>query len=300
MFKNATIYRIEGLPTLQALEDGAKASTFEPTGPTQLLSAGWVPPRGHPNGALVEAVNGQWIMKLCIETRSVPTQAVKKGVEKAADLIEKEHGRRPKGKRLKELKDEVIQGLLPKAFPKTKAFTVWVDPKAMVVVVDSASNKPPQMAVLLLQKAGVIKAMNFMPRLSPSVVMDSWLTAGDTGLPNFSIGTSAVLETRGDTGESVAHTNRELDTDEVKEHLRQGYSTTSLQVYWNRRVRFNMGDSSSVLRSIKLLDSALQERPKDGADSFDADAAIYTGELSRLIADFWEALGGEYVQPPPF
>ena len=58
------------------------------------------------------------------------------------------------------------------------------------------------------------------------------------------------------------------------------------------------------VKRIKLLDVVLegvQENGKDD-DGFDTDAAIVTGELSGLIPDLLEALGGELsvdASPPP-
>ena len=58
------------------------------------------------------------------------------------------------------------------------------------------------------------------------------------------------------------------------------------------------------MRKLKMLDVVLKEA-EDGKgkddDNFDANAAILTGELSQLIPDLLEALGGEAemaVQPP--
>jgi recombination associated protein RdgC len=59
-------------------------------------------------------------------------------------------------------------------------------------------------------------------------------------------------------------------------------------------VSFTLTDMAQV-KKIKLLDVVLdgqQDKGKDD-DGFDADAAIVTGELSGLIPDLLEALGGE-------
>jgi recombination associated protein RdgC len=59
-------------------------------------------------------------------------------------------------------------------------------------------------------------------------------------------------------------------------------------------VSFVLTDMAQI-RKLKLLDVVLegmQDKGKDD-DGFDADAAIVTGELSALIPDLLEALGGE-------
>ena len=63
---------------------------------------------------------------------------------------------------------------------------------------------------------------------------------------------------------------------------------------WNERISFVLTDMAQI-KKIKLLDVVLdgvQENGKDD-DGFDSDAAIVTGELSNLISDLLEALGGE-------
>lgn len=302
MFKNATIYRVPGLPALEAALTASQGQAFHPCGPTQPQSYGWAPPRGHANGALIEAIGQQWILKLCIETRAVPAQAVKKALDEAASLVEKETGRRPRGKRLKEMKEEVIQTMMPKAFPKTKACIVWIDCLNETLVIDTASESVATLAAILLQQAfgPDFKPMRFLTKHAPSTLMQAWLKDGGTSNVDFSIGASAKLEGSGDTGESVTYTNRELDTDEVKLHLSQGSVVASLAVHWGNRAKFTMTSNGSVLRGIKLTDAALISYGGEKEDSFDADVAIYTGELARLIPDFWAALGGEYTEPPPF
>jgi recombination associated protein RdgC len=58
-----------------------------------------------------------------------------------------------------------------------------------------------------------------------------------------------------------------------------------------------------VLKKIEFLDGVYEGHPpgnhRDADEAFDADAAIATGELIRLIPDLLDALGGEQ-QPGMF
>lgn len=47
-----------------------------------------------------------------------------------------------------------------------------------------------------------------------------------------------------------------------------------------------------IIKKLAFLDVVFESSNKDGADAFDADVAITTGELSKLIPDLIDALGG--------
>ena len=83
MFKNALVYRITQWeqPTLAHLEERLAAARFAECGATQMEAMGAVEPRGEKHGALLEAVAGQWILRLCSERKVVPGSAVKARLE---------------------------------------------------------------------------------------------------------------------------------------------------------------------------------------------------------------------------
>ena len=143
MFKNALVYRIAdwNQPELTALEEKLGANRFVECGASQAESFGWVEPRGEKNAPMVEVVGGQLVMRLVIETKAVPSSAIKSRLEAELDKIEADTGRRPKGKRAKEMKEQIVHELLPRAFSKRSTTTVWVDAKAKLLVVDAASTK---------------------------------------------------------------------------------------------------------------------------------------------------------------
>lgn len=92
MFKALTIYRIASgwAPALEAMETALMSAKFVPCGATQDKSVGWVPPRGNEHDSMVEAIDGQRIMKLRIETKSVPGATVREKAQAEADHIARE------------------------------------------------------------------------------------------------------------------------------------------------------------------------------------------------------------------
>jgi len=90
MFKNVIVYRIDQWerPAVAELETRLDAARFVECGASQSESLGWVEPRGEKHGPLIESVAGQWILKLCTETKAVPGGAVKSQLEaRLVDLI---------------------------------------------------------------------------------------------------------------------------------------------------------------------------------------------------------------------
>ena len=296
MFKNALVYRIEHWdpPTLAEFEKRLGGARFVECGPSQPESAGWVAPRGDKHAALAESVGGQLILKLANETKAVPGRVVKDQVEAELDKIEKDTGRRPKGKRVKELKESVVHALLPRAFPKRSETIIWVDAKAGLVVVGAASMKKADAVVtrLLDLLGGGLKMSLLQTQLSPAVAMAAWLSDKEAP-PGFTVDRDCELKQPDSEKAAVRYARHTLDIDEVGEHIKQGKLPTQLALTWDSRVSFVLTENFAI-KKIKLLDVVLEgkETSGKGDNGFDADVAISTGELGKLIPDLVEALGG--------
>jgi len=299
MFKNALIYRITQWepPSLADIEDRLSRARFAECAATQTESAGWVEPRGEKHGALAEAVGGsQLMLRLCTETKAVPASVVKRRVEEQLDKIQAETGRRPKGKIAKELKEQVQHELLPRAFPKRSTTWVWVDMERHQVVVDTASLKKADKVTALLVEllGGGLTLTLLQTELSPAGAMSAWLAEREAPA-GFAIDRECELKQPDSEKATVRYARHTLDIEEVGEHIKQGKLPTQLALTWDGRVSFVLTEGLA-LKKLKLLDVVLEdhEKAQAGRDGgFDADAALVTGELSRLIPDLVEALGGE-------
>ena len=296
MFKNAIVYRIDQWeqPPMAELETRLDAARFVECGASQQESFGWVEPRGEKHGPLVENVAGQWILKLCTETKAVPGGAIKTQLEARLDKIEQETGRRPKGKHAKELKEEIVHELLPRAFPKRGTTPVWIDLDARLVMIGAGSAKKADKIITLLTEllSGGIRLDLVQTQLSASTAMAEWLSAKKAP-SGFTIDRECELKQPDSEKSLVRYARHTLDIDEVGEHIKQGKLPTQLALTWDSRVSFVLTEQFAI-KKIKLLDVVLegQEKSGKGDNGFDADVAITTGELGKLIPDLVEALGG--------
>ncbi len=295
MFKNLIIYRIanDWQPNAEKLEDALEQERFEPCGATQALSAGWVPPRGEPGARLLEEIDDHWLLTLRLEKRVLPGSVVREHVEELAEKIEQETGRRPGKKQQRDMKEQVELELLPRAFTLQSHLRVWISPKQHLLMVDAGSiGKADELITLLVKADSSINLHLLQSAESPAACMAAWLM---DGVPpkDFVIDRDCELKAADEMKAAVRYARHNLDTDEVKAHLTSGKMPTRLAMTWKERVSFTLTDTLQV-KGIKFLDIVFDGRDKPAKDeAFDVDAALATGELSQLIPDLVEGLGGE-------
>ena len=292
MFKNITIYKINPSwsQDLAVAQDSLFSARFIECGPFQEKSIGWVEPRGEENGAMIESIGGQWILKIQSESKILPGSVVKNAAKKKCDLIEETTGRKPGKKEKREISDDVRQGLLAQSFTKVSSSYVWIDRDSGVLVVESSSQSYSDQVLTLLVKCLDGFSITLLDTgTSPSACMSSWLTDADTLPAQFTADRDCVLKAVDESRASIRYARHALDTDEVRAHIASGKIPALLAMTWNGRVSFVLSNTGSI-KKIDFLDVVFESEKDSG---FDADAAIATGELKRMIPDLIDALGGE-------
>lgn len=308
MFKTLSFYRLEQFqcPDLQALEQALAASAFVPCSPSQPESSGWVPPRGKKSVALAERLGPHLLLQLCTERRPLPASAVAAALEERIERFKQETGReRVSGKLKKQLKEEVILDLMPRAFSKRSHTLVWLDTEQQMLALNTSTSAVSDKVISLLIEvlAAVPGGTRFVVRpvqtaLSPATCMAQWLSSQEAP-PGLSIDQDCELKTPDDRKSSVRYSRHTLELDEIGQHITEGKLPTQLALTWRGRVSFVLTDRGQV-KKIKLLDVAMDDAPPAEEDRFDADATLATSELSQLLVDLLEALGGEQpVGGPP-
>ena len=295
MFKNLLIQRLAALPAADAVQAEAAlvAQCFVPCGASQPVSLGWVPPRGEAHGPLLEIIGGHWLMRLMIEQKMLPGAVVKRRCDEMAQRIEADTGRKPGKKQRKELKDQAMLELLPQAFTKQMSLPVWIAPEQRLVMVDTASaSKADEIVSLLTKGLPGLAVEPLHTALSPAAAMADWLLSGEPPA-EFSVDRECELKSADEMKSVVRYARHPLDIDEVRQHIASGKQPTRLALTWQSRVSFVLSETGQI-KKIDFLDVVFENHRADSRDdAFDADAAIATGELVKLIPDLIDALGGE-------
>lgn len=293
------VYRIgpDWSADLMEVEERLAAGRFLPCGATQPQSSGWVEPRGVAHGALAESVGGQWLLKLMVEQRLLPGPVVRRRTEELVQQIEQTTGRKPGRKQVKEIREQAVLELLPMAFTKQAAVPVWIDPQARLLLVDAASSARAEEAVSALVKAlDGFAVSQLQTATAPATAMAEWLSSGEPPA-GFTVDRECELKSACEMKSVVRYARHPLDTEEVRQHIALGKLPTRLALTWEGRVSFALTDTLQ-LKKLAFLDGVFEGVQRgEGEESFDADMAIATGELGRLLPDLIEALGGEQAAP---
>jgi recombination associated protein RdgC len=252
---------------------------------------------------LAELVAGHLILKQCTEKRAVPASAVKAAVEEKIERYKAETGNeRVPAKLKKDFKEEVLLDLLPRAFSKRSTTLLWLDPREKLLVVDAGSLAAADRIVssllaALLEVPGAGPALDLQlvqTQTSPAASMAHWLATREAPW-RFTVDRDCELKASDEQKSTVRYARHTLEIDEVAQHIAAGKVPTQLALTWNDRVSFVLSEAGQV-RRLKMLDVVIKESGDTGGkgdDGFDTNAAILTGELSALIPDLLEALGGE-------
>jgi recombination associated protein RdgC len=291
VFKNIIMYRIgpDWAPTQQQVESGLDALRFVPCGAHEEKSVGWVEPRGEAHGPLVEVVSGQLILKLKLESKVVPGAVVTRKAQERAAQIEATTGRKPGKKETREIKDDIRLSLMPMAFSKEATLWVWIDPQARWLVLDAGSQaKADEVVTLLVKSLDGLNLNLINTQVSPIAAMADWLLTQEAPA-SFSVDRDCELKAADESKAVVRYARHALDTDEVKQHVKDGKLPTRLAMTWSGRVSFMLTEGMQ-LKKLDFLDVVLDDVSDKG---FDTDVAIATGELRKLLPDLLDALGGE-------
>jgi recombination associated protein RdgC len=293
-FKNLQIYRLPApwAYTPEQLEEALAPHSFVPCTSMDLLRQGWDSPRN--NGSLVHTVNKQMLILLGTEKKLLPSSVINQVAKARAAEMEEAQGFAPGKKAMKELKERVADELLPRAFSIRSNVWTWIDPVNGWLVVDAASPaKADEVIKLLLKAVDKLPLESLRVQRSPVAVMTEWLQADDAPA-GFTVDMDTELRASGESKATVRYVKHTLEADDVRRHIAAGKQCTRLAMTWDDKISFVLTESLAI-KGVKPLDviKETEASTKNDDERFDGDVMLMTGELSKMMADIVEALGGE-------
>ena len=297
-FKNLRAYRLTSPFELspEQLEEKLRGSAFQPCAKSQPLSLGWVAPLGDQSELLVHAANNRFLLCLKREEKLLPSTVVREQLEEKVALIESEEARKVYRKERLDLKDEIVQDCLPRAFSRSSRTFAFIDVRSGWLFIDAASAARAE-ELLNLLRDGIGSFPVVLPQVNnaPSAVMTGWLA--HQNLPDdFALGEECELREPGEEGGVVRCRGVDLLSEELETHLNAGKQVARLSLSWEQRLSLVIAEDL-CLRRLKFSDELLKENdeiPQDElAARLDADFVLMSeaviGLQERVIALF----GGE-------
>ena len=258
-----------------------------------MQSQGWISPRD--NGLLVHEVNKQLLFALGTEKKLLPASVINQVSKAKAVEIEEQQGFKPGRKQLREIKEQVTDALLPRAFSINRATRVWLDPVNGWLIVDAATAaKADEVIKLLIKSIEKLPLETLQVVQSPVAAMTQWLTSDEVP-KGFSVDQDTELRAGGDSKATVRFVSHTLELDDVRRHIANGKQCTRLAMTWADRISFVLTESLTIKRiaPLDIITETADVSSRDDDERFDSDMLLMTGELAKMLDDLVFALGGQ-------
>lgn len=262
---------------------------LQPVSGLQWRSEGWVSPRG--DAQLVFSQDRQMLFAYAEEKKVLPSTVIRDETAARAQSFEQVKGFAPSKRHVRELKEQVTNELLPRAFGQRRVTRAWLDPERGLLVVDAASAAAAESLVALLGQS--VEGNGFAPpscEPSPGAQLTQWLARGEAPSP-LALEDECELVSPQAERAAVRYARHSLDLPEIKQHLSAGKFVQRLRLSWRDQIRFTMDDQLQIKRL------QVEESDSDGdADSdpnaaFAADFMLMCHTLGGMIDDLLAVLG---------
>lgn len=298
-FKQVSFYPLEreNLPETDVLADKLAGAAFAPVSGLERFSEGFAPPQPFSPEA-VFAAGFTWSAALKKAEKVLPAAVVREQLDEKVAEIQAAEGRRVGRKEQQELKEQITDELLPRAFVKSGTLRMLCDTRSGLLLVNSASPAKAEHALAKLREAlGGLQARLPQTKTAPSTLMTGWLLQGSAA-GAFALDDSCELQGSGDSVSVLKASRQDLTAEEIVRHVQNGKRATRLGLVWRDQIAFVL-DERLCLHKIRYLDVLQEEAESAGDDAAalaHATQIIMAQALSTLIQELAECLGGYQEQ----
>ncbi len=293
-FRNIHFYRFEEPFTMtgQKLNEALESRKARSCGQMELACEGWAKPLGLDGQMLMHETDGRLMICLRREDKVLPASLVRELVEEKAFEIEQEAGRPVGRKERADIKDQLMQELLPRALIKASHTYAYIDPKSSWLIVNAASAKKSEELIMLLRKTlGTLNVVLPQTNISPESAMTHWLLSDENLPEGFDVEDEVELRAAGETTSVIRCKHVDLGAAEIRAHVSSGKRVHRMAMNWQEKLSFVLHDDLSI-RRIRYGDELIEEADAGGDElaQFDADFAMMGAEMSAFIPALLSAL----------
>lgn len=253
---------------------------------------GWCPVNGKPEGATVLEFGHHRLMAVKRQWRWLPGPIVNDQLEESVQAFEQKHQRSPSTKEKTELKEGIIDSMMPEAYVRRKIHLVWWNIREGFLGIDASSRAEAEDVLNLLRESlGSLCARPLAMRNTPAKKLTDWLTTPASRPEWLTLGKQASFVDKNDKVKFTA-SNADLDQEEAQTMLANNFQVTSLSFSIEGEGKLTL-DESFTLKSIKLADAILREaEPENNEYRFEAQAAASLQSMERMIMLISQSMGG--------
>ena len=300
-FKNLLIYRLtQDLPVdAEALEAAMATKLARPCASQELTTYGFVAPFGKGEDAPLVHVSGDFMLIAARkEERILPGSVVRDAVKEKVEEIEAEQMRKVYKKERDQLKDEIIQAFLPRAFIRRSATFAAIAPKQGLIRVNASIPKRAEDLLSTLREVvGSLPVRPLAVKVAPSATMTEWVKT-QKAAENFFVLDECELRDTHEDGGIIRCKRQDLTSDEIQLHLSTGKVVTQLSLAWQDKLSFVL-DDKLVVKRLKFEDLLQDEAEQNGGDDDlgqqDASFTLMMLTFGEFLPQLFEALGGEEI-----
>ena len=289
-FKQCQAYRLPETPDAAVLAAALDEHRFAPPCGLDWFTDGFAVPQ--PFGdELVFAADKTLGISLKREERVLPGAVIKTVLDEKIAKIEAEEARKVGRKERQELKEQITDELLPRAFTRaSRTDAVLVDG---YLLINQTGNKAENLLGHLREALGGLRAQPTVTRRSVSELMTEWLLRGEAD-GQFELDDYVALVGAGDMGAEIRIKREDVTAEEVVQHVKCGKRVVELGLVWRESVVLVL-TQDLTLKRLRYLDHLQEDAQSHGDSGFDLAAAsqiISSNALTSILAELAELLGG--------
>ncbi|MFJ2985604.1 MULTISPECIES: recombination-associated protein RdgC [unclassified Pseudomonas] len=300
-FKNLLSYRLtQEVPfEAEALEAALASKPARPCASQELTTYGFVAPFGKGEDAPLVHVSGEFLLIAARkEERILPSSVVNDAVKEKVEEIETEQMRKVYKKERDQIKDEIIQAFLPRAFIRRSMIFAAIAPRLGMILVNSASAKRAEDLLSTLREVmGSLPVRPATVKIAPAATMTDWVKSQQAA-EGFYVLDECELRDTAEDGGIVRCKRQDLTGEEIQLHLSTGKVVTQLALAWQDKLSFVL-DDKMVIKRLKFEELLQEQAEQDGGDEaaqqFDASFLLMMMTFSEFLPVLFEALGGEEI-----